>query len=288
MLKEILTGASKFFLKNGDAILMCKYVHGYSGRESERLYDQAKAVRDLLHRDTVFPPDSKVLEAGCGVGAQTVILAKNSPDAEIVSIDISQDSITQASDSITKEKVMNVHFLQADILTLPFEDESFDHVFLCFVLEHLKEPVRALMDLRKVLKTGGSLTVIEGDHGSCYFHPETDETLQAWRCLIQVQTYQKGNSLIGRQLFPLLKGAHLHNIQVSPRMVYIDSSKPELMEGFVNKTIVPMVEGVEKQTLELKLMGKTAWDKGIQDLRKIAARPDGTFCYTFFKGVGLK
>nr|CBH39523.1 hypothetical protein BSM_30020 [uncultured archaeon] len=60
------------------------------------------------------------------------------------------------------------------------------------------------------------------------------------------------------------------------------------MEGFVNKTIVPMVEGVEKQALELKLMGKTAWDKGIQDLRKIAARPEGTFCYTFFKGVGMK
>jgi len=279
---------SLIFQKNGDAILMNQYVHGYSDRESERLYDQANAVRDLLHHDTVFPPDSKVLEAGCGVGAQTVILAKNSPDAEIVSIDISQDSITQASDSIAKEKVMNVHFLQADILTLPFEDESFDHVFLCFVLEHLKEPVRALMDLRKVLKTGGSLTVIEGDHGSCYFHPETDEALQAWRCLIQVQTYQKGNSLIGRQLFPLLKGAHLHNIKVSPRMVYIDSSKSELMEGFVNKTIVPMVEGVEKQALELKLMGKTAWDKGIQDLRKIAARPDGTFCYTFFKGVGMK
>ena len=56
----------------------------------------------------------------------------------------------------------------------------------------------------------------------------------------------------------------------------------------MNKTIVPMVEGVEKQALELKLMGKTAWDKGIQDLRKIAARPDGTFCYTFFKGVGMK
>jgi methylase of polypeptide subunit release factors len=74
---------SLIFQKNGDAILMCKYVHGYSDRESERLYDQANAVRDLLHHDTVFPPASKVLEAGCGVGAQTVILAKNSPDAEI-------------------------------------------------------------------------------------------------------------------------------------------------------------------------------------------------------------
>jgi len=70
-------------------------------------------------------------------------------------------------------------------------------------------------------------------------------------------------------------------------MVYIDSSKPRLMDGFVNRTIIPMVEGVEKQALELKLMDKRAWDRGIQDLREIAALPDGTFCYTFFKGVGI-
>jgi ubiquinone/menaquinone biosynthesis C-methylase UbiE len=278
----------KFHNKTGDGTLMSKYVHGYSQRESERLLDQANAVRELLHHDTIYSPGSKVLEAGCGVGAQTVILAKNSPDAEIVSIDVSLESIKQASDLIDKEKITNVHFRQADIFELPFEEESFDHVFICFVLEHLQEPARALMELRKVLKKGGSLTVIEGDHGSCYFHPESNEALQAWHCLIWVQAYLKGNSLIGRQLFPLLMGVHLHNINVSPRMVYIDSSKPKLMDSFVNKTIIPMVAGVEKQVLELKLMDKTSWNKGIQDLHKIVSLPGGTFCYTFFKGVGIK
>lgn len=267
---------------------MSEYVHGYSERESQRLYDQANAVRELLHYDTIYPPGSEILEAGCGIGAQTVILAKNSPDAEIISIDISLDSIKKARDLIDEEKIANVHFRRADIFELPFEEGSFDHIFLCFVLEHLQKPTKALMELRKVLKTGGSLTVIEGDHGSCYFYPESDEALQAWHCLIRVQAYLKGNSLIGRQLFPLLRQVRFHNINVSPRMVYIDSSKPKLMDGFVNRTIIPMVEGVEKQALELKLMDKTSWDKGIQDLHKIATLPDGTFCYTFFKGVGIR
>ena len=71
-------------------------------------------------------------------------------------------------------------------------------------------------------------------------------------------------------------------------MVYIDSSKPKLMDGFVDKTIIPMVEGVEKQALELKLMDETSWAKGIQNLHKVAALPDGTFCYTFFKSIGIK
>ncbi len=267
---------------------MSAYVHGYSQREAERLYDQANSVRKLLHHDTVYPAGSKVLEAGCGVGAQTVTLARNSPDAQIVSIDISPDSLEMARALIDKEGLSNVQFQHADIFALPFEEENFDHVFVCYVLEHLQHPVRALAALRNVLKNGGTITVIEGDHGSCYFQPETDEALRAWNCLIQVQAHLRGNSLIGRQVFPLLKQAGFRDIHVSPRMVYVDQSKPELMEGFVKKTIIPMVEGVKEQGLEMGLMDKTSWDKGICDLRRVAESENGTFCYTFFKAVGTK
>lgn len=63
------------------------YVHGYNQRENIRLQDQASTLVDLLHSDTSFPAKSKVLEVGCGVGSQTVILARNSPNAHITSID---------------------------------------------------------------------------------------------------------------------------------------------------------------------------------------------------------
>jgi cyclopropane fatty-acyl-phospholipid synthase-like methyltransferase len=56
-----------------------KYVHGYSEREALRLHDQAMTLEELLHSDTHYQPGEKVLEAGCGIGAQTVILSKNSP-----------------------------------------------------------------------------------------------------------------------------------------------------------------------------------------------------------------
>ena len=65
---------------------LTSYVHGYSERESARLHDQADSVRDLLHHDTRYPAGNLVLEMGCGVGAQTVTLARNSPDAAIVSL----------------------------------------------------------------------------------------------------------------------------------------------------------------------------------------------------------
>ncbi|AKB27434.1 Methyltransferase [Methanosarcina siciliae C2J] len=266
---------------------MTEYVHGYSEREALRLSEQAETLEKLLHHDTIYPPRAKVLEAGCGIGAQTVILAKNNPEAEITSIDISPESLEKARENVARNGFENVRFLQANIFSLPFEAESFDHIFVCFVLEHLQNPEEALKNLKKVLKPGGTLTVIEGDHGSCYFYPEGRNALDAWHCLIRVQAQMKGNSLIGRQLYPLMQMSGLREIRVEPRMVYADLSKPELVNGFVLKTIIPMVEGVKNQAMEMKMMEEEAWKKGIEELHQTAG-PEGTFCYTFFKGRGTK
>lgn len=263
------------------------YVHGYSERESVRLSDQANTLEELLHSDTKYPAGSKVLEAGCGIGAQTVILSKNSPQAQITSIDISGDSLNLAKKRAAEEGVTNVEFRVENIFDLPFEDESFDHIFVCFVLEHLKEPVLALEKLRRVLKKGGTVTVIEGDHGSCFFHPETEAGVEAWNSLIEVQAELGGDSLIGRQVYPLLKQAGFIDIMTSPRMVYSDSSRPHMEEGFVRRTIIPMVEGVRESAIEMEIIDAETFDRGIDDLHMTAAEY-GTFVYTFFKGVGRK
>ena len=175
---------------------MSEYVHGYSNRESERLSDQASTLASLLHHDTYYPAGARVLEAGCGVGAQTVILAKRSPEARIVSMDISQGSIYQAMRLVRGEGILNVQFQRADIFRLPFQEDSFDHIFVCFVLEHLSDPLQALQELKKTLRPGGTLTVIEGDHGSCYFHPETQEALACWRSLNAVQASWAGTHIL--------------------------------------------------------------------------------------------
>jgi SAM-dependent methyltransferase len=260
------------------------YVHGYSPRESERLADQAQTLTGLLHHDTHYPAGSRVLEAGCGIGAQTVILARNSPGARITSVDISEDSLRRAEEKIRAEGITNVEFRQGDIFRLPFEPGTFDHIFVCFVLEHLADPARALAMLRPLLKKGGSITVIEGDHGSAYFHPDNPEARQAIDCLVTLQQQMGGNALIGRQLFPLVSGAGFTGVRVSPRMVYVDSSRPGLVEGFTKLTFTAMVEGVGPEVGKQGLMSRDAWERGIAALYR-TAESDGVFCYTFFKAT---
>ena len=263
------------------------YVHGYHPREEARLIDQANTLTELLHSDTIYPPGSMVLEAGCGVGAQTVILARNSPKARITSVDVSDESLAAAKKRVGDAGFTNVVFQRADIFNLPFAANSFDHVFVCFVLEHLPNPGEALLKLKDVLKPGGSMTVIEGDHGSAYFHPDSAEARRAIQCLVKIQAKLGGNSLIGRQLFPLLTSAGFRDVRVSPRMVYVDSSRPKWVEGFTKNTFTAMVEGVGKQALDMELIDRQTWDKGIRDLYR-TAEADGTFMYTFFKGLAEK
>jgi SAM-dependent methyltransferase len=261
------------------------YVHGYTERESVRLIDQATALTEFLHAGTVFPPGSWVLEAGCGVGAQTVTLAKNSPDAQITSVDISAESLRAAAERVKIAGVKNVALQKADIFDLPFLPATFDHVFVCFVLEHLSQPQEALAKLRTVVKPGGSITVVEGDHGSACFHPDSSYARQAIGCLIDLQARAGGDSLIGRRLYPLLVAAGLRDVQVVPKLVYVDGRHPELIEGFTRNTFIAMVAGVRERAIEFGLIDLETWDRGIADLYRTAAH-DGTFCYTFFKGVG--
>ena len=216
------------------------YVHGYDPRENVRLQDQASTLVDLLHGDTCYPAGSRVLEAGCGVGAQTVTLAKNSPGALITSIDISETSVAEARRKVEAAGFRNVEFQQADIFNLPFEPESFDHVFVCFVLEHLPRPVDALRILKTHLKPGGTITVIEGDHGSTYFHPEVRRP-RGDRC--------RSNSRRRRQrhrppVNPLLESG-FHRPRVSPHGLR-RRQPPRLVDGFT-KTFTAMVEGVRDQ-----------------------------------------
>ena len=113
------------------------YVHGYDPRESIRLQDQAGTLVELLHSDTAYPPGSMVLEAGCGVGAQTVTLARNSPARASPRRHLRGFAHAGQARGPMRRAFANVQFRQADIFALPFAPGSFDHVFVCFVLEHL-------------------------------------------------------------------------------------------------------------------------------------------------------
>ncbi|MFI0240283.1 methyltransferase domain-containing protein [Streptomyces sp. NPDC016845] len=261
------------------------YVHGYSESEATRLGEQADTLAALLHAGTVYPAGSRVLEIGCGVGAQTVHLARTHPGAHITAVDRSRTSLAQARARVeTHVPGARVEWYRADLFDLPFPDAEFDHVFICFVLEHLSDPEQALAGLRRVLRPGGGITVIEGDHGSAFFHPASARARAVIDCQVRLQSATGGDALLGRQLQPLLTRAGYDDVVVRPRTVYADETRPALVDGFTRNTFTAMVESVRDEALAAGLMSAHDWDLGVADLQR-TAQPGGTFLYTFFKAV---
>ncbi|MFJ6567758.1 methyltransferase domain-containing protein [Streptomyces sp. NPDC091292] len=264
------------------------YVHGYSRHEARRLGDQADTLARLLHADTVFAPGSRVLEVGCGVGAQTVHLVTGSPGARVVAVDVSGDSLARARARVADQAPWaRVEWVRADLFDLPFADGGFDHVFVCFVLEHLRDPEAALAGLRRVLRPGGTVTVVEGDHASAFFHPDSARARAVVGHQIRLQADAGGDALVGRRLQPLLTAAGYRDVVVEPRTVYADSTRPELVEGFTRATFLAMVASVGDEAVAAGLTTRAEWDRGIADLGR-SAQDGGTFHYTFFKARAVR
>ena len=93
--------------------------------------------------------------------------------------------------------------------------------------------------------------------------------------------------MIGRQVYPLLAAAGFQDIQVSPRTIYVDSSRSHLVDGFTRKTFTAMIEGVREEAINARIIDAERFDAGIRALDR-TAEDDGVFCYTFFKGIGAK
>lgn len=272
-------------------VLRQDYVHGYHPAEGHRLQDQAQTLADLLHHDTRFLPGSTVLELGSGVGAQSVELLRRNPGIRLTCVDRSADSLRTAARLLRGETDPPPRLLQADLFDLPQVDgalvqNGFDHVVVCFLLEHLSAPEDALVRARGLLKPGGTLTVIEGDHGSTAFHPDTPAARAVIDCQVRLQRAAGGDPDIGRRLYPLLTRAGLLDIDVTPRQVYVDGSRPELADGFVRRTFTAMVAGVRTPALAAGLLDEETFERGVTDLLR-TSEPDGVFSYTFYKGVAV-
>lgn len=111
----------------------------------------------------------RILDIGCGPGTITKDLAQYVPKGEIIGIEPTQGLIDEANSQLLPS---NVKFQIGSAYELPFDDESFDIVHAHQVFVHLKDPVSALKEARRVLKKGGKLCIRDGELKSLLIYPE--------------------------------------------------------------------------------------------------------------------
>ncbi|KAL4940164.1 hypothetical protein BDV06DRAFT_230515 [Aspergillus oleicola] len=113
-------------------------------------------------------PTSKILDIGCGPGSITVDLACLASSSHVTGIEYFPDPLDGARALAAARGVTNVDFQVGDIHALEFEDDTFDIVHVHQVLQHIKDPVQALKEMRRVVKPGGIVSARESDSFSWY------------------------------------------------------------------------------------------------------------------------
>ena len=112
-----------------------------------------------------------LLDVGCGPGTITSDLALLVAPGETVGVDASADVVAQAREHAAGVGLENLRFEVGDLFALGYPDASFDVVHLHQVLQHLVDPVAALVELRRVLRPGGVLAARDSDYGAFTWAP---------------------------------------------------------------------------------------------------------------------
>jgi SAM-dependent methyltransferase len=228
-------------------------------------------------------PGMRVLDLGCGPGSITLGLAEAVAPGETVGVDVQPSQVAQAQALSASRGVMNVRFEVADVYRLPFPDGSFDAVFAHAVLMHLREPVRALLEVRRVLRPGGIAGVRDSDWGGRIHAPATPLLEQWYALTVRVRQRNGGDPFMGRHHRRLLLEAGFARAEASVS-VWSDGTleKTRRRASFLKAQLqgfapTALAEGwLDQRTVEAVGAEFDAW----------AELPDALYVETLYEAIG--
>jgi len=126
------------------------------------MFIKPKEIIDLLTQNFFIKQGDKVAEFGCGGGYFTILLAeKVGPNGKVYAIDILEDAINETKELTEIFGYKNVIFLKSNVKNLPYDDNSFDVVYISQLLFQNEEYEKILEEGLRILKNGGYLIILE-------------------------------------------------------------------------------------------------------------------------------
>ena len=190
-----------------------------NAEELARLKLQATVAIDLEReawRTAGLRTGMQVLDLACGPGFTSCELARAvGPDGRVTGIDLNEELVAVAGQAQAAEQVANVAFAAGNAYALDLPENHFDFVYARFLFQHLEKPLLALENVRRVLKPGGILCILDIDDNWTSFAPESAAFVRFIRRAGAGQRRKGGNRLIGSQLSGLLQAAGFREVRVA-------------------------------------------------------------------------
>jgi SAM-dependent methyltransferase len=190
------------------------YTHGHhdSVLRSHRWRTAENSAAYLLDR---LRPGARVLDVGCGPGTISIDLARHVGPGTVLGIDREEQPLGEARTAAAEAGVANVSFEVGDVYELAFEDASFDVVHAHQVLQHLREPVAALAEMRRVCRPEGVVAARDADYAAMTWYP-AEPALDRWLELYHEVCHANGAEPdAGRRLLAWARAAGFTEVQSS-------------------------------------------------------------------------
>ena len=191
-----------------------RYTHGHheSVLRSHQWRTAANSAAYLLDE---LRPGLSLLDVGCGPGTITADFATLVAPGPVTGIDLADSVIEVARRETGDVGLVNLAFATDDVYRLSFDDESFDVVHAHLVLQHLSDPIAALVQMRRVLRTGGRLAVRDADYGGFTWYPKSEVLDQWMRIYHQVTKVNHAEADGGRHLVAWVRAAGFEDLEVT-------------------------------------------------------------------------
>ncbi|GAA1513907.1 SAM-dependent methyltransferase [Agromyces terreus] len=155
----------------------------------------------------------EILDVGSGPGTISIDLARRVRPGRVVGVDASAHIVAEANGLARSSGVDNVAFQEGDAYALEFADATFDVVHAHQVLQHLRRPIDALREFRRVLKPGGVLAVRDVDYGGVVTTPATPELTRWLELYRDVHAWNGGEPDAGRHLKAWVRAAGFDDVE---------------------------------------------------------------------------
>jgi ubiquinone/menaquinone biosynthesis C-methylase UbiE len=259
------------------------YVHGYGTPEQQRLVEQAEHWRHRLICDgSPLEAGTRLLEIGCGVGAVLAVLGQEYPGLQLFGVDIEPKQLEFARTHLALSGV-EAELAEGDALALPFEDETFDHVWMMWFLEHLADPVGALREAGRVLAPDGLITAIEVDYSTCRADPSTEAIEALFDAMVRGMD-ASGWSDAGTRLPGWLREAGFRDVDDGERPVWWQDDE---LAGQANYA-ADVIESALPALVALPGTSEDQLRTGLSDLRALPARPEAGLGWVIRKSAARR